>query len=161
MATIKGQNLRIFVGGKTIAAALECSLSVQMNVQQQSTKDDDGDFASQIVMSLQWSVSVTNAVTTEANRNDAATLEGYIGQTVNVELAMAGGNLNSEKGDILLAGKAILSDVQITAENRRRGTCTIQLTGKKDLLNQVVALQSHNNFLLYGHDNKLLMANNA
>lgn len=161
MATIKGQNLRIFVGGKTIAAALECSLSVQMNVQQQSTKDDDDDFASQIVMSLQWSVSVTNAVTTEANRNDAATLEGYIGQTVNVELAMAGGNLNSEKGDILLAGKAILSDVQITAENRRRGTCTIQLTGKKDLLNQVVALQSHNNFLLYGHDNKLLMANNA
>lgn len=161
MATIKGQNLRIFVGGKTIAAALECSLNVQMNVQQQSTKDDEGDFASHIVVGLQWSAGATSAVTTEASRNDTAALEGYIGQVVNVELAMADGNLNSEKGDILLAGKAILTDVQITAENRRRGTCTIQLTGKKDLLNQVVALQSKNNYMLYASDNKLLMANNA
>ena len=37
MATIKGQNLRVFVGSRAIIAALDCQLQLQLNVTQYST----------------------------------------------------------------------------------------------------------------------------
>ena len=42
MATVKGQNLRIFLGNADpvpFAAALQCTLEIQMNVQPYSTKE--------------------------------------------------------------------------------------------------------------------------
>ena len=148
MATVKGQNLRIFVDNVVIAAALQCDLHVALNTKSVSTKDTEGSFDDLMVVSLAWDAKVNGAVTTDPDRNDPASLMNRIGQTVRVQFALASGEKNSEEGDVLLAGEAIIADVQITAENRRRGTCDITLTGCKDLLGEIRLLRtSDGNYL--------------
>jgi hypothetical protein len=89
---------------------------VRLNVKQISTKDDTDDFARHIVLRLSWSVTAKGVVTTDPDRNDPSTLMDRVGQTVHVQLALASGTQNSEQGDVMLAGDAIIQDVQITTE---------------------------------------------
>lgn len=158
MATIKGQNLRIFIGGKPIAAALQCSLSVQSGVAQISSKDDVNSFAQHTVVSLAWSLKANGVVSIDANRNDTASLLDRMGQTVSVELALASGDKNSTEGDIILSGDAIITDVQITAENRRRGLFDLTLTGKKNMLFPLRVLRSSQQHVLRTSNGKVLVA---
>ena len=163
MATVKGQNLRIFMDNGTgslvaIAAAQQCSLSVRLSVKQISTKDDTDDFATQIALRLSWGVSAEGVVTVDPTRNDPSTMLDRVGQTVHVELATASGDQNSEKGDIILAGDAIISDVQIQATNDEESTYNISLTGKKNMLTDIRALVSSNPHYLVTSDGHILTA---
>ena len=161
MATVKGQNLRIFLGNAdptAIAAALSCSLEIQMNVKNLSTKDDEGSFARNHVASLAWNVKVNGAVTLDPDRNDPASLMSRIGQQVYVKLALASGEQNSDMGAMLVAGYAILSDVQITAENRKRGTYDVTLTGCKNLINEIRRLKTSDGHYLKTTDGHILAA---
>ena len=161
MATVKGQNLRIFFGNAeptAIAAALTCTLEIQMNVQERSTKDDEGGWAKNHVASLAWNVKVNGAVTLDPDRNDPASLMSRIGQQVYVKLALASGEKNSTMGAMLVAGYAILSDVQITAENRKRGTYDVTLTGRKNLINEIRRLRTSQGHYLKTADGHLLAA---
>ena len=161
MATVKGQNLRIFVGNgdaTAIAAALTCTLEIQMNVQEKSTKDDEGGWARHHVASLNWNVKVNGAVTIDPDRNDPASLMDRIGQMVYVRLATASGENNSTMGTMLICGYAILSDVQITAQNRQRGTYDVTLTGCKNLINEVHRLRSSQGHYLKTADGHYLAA---
>ncbi len=136
MATVKGQNLRIFVGGKPIGAALECQLQIQVNVTPYSTKDDEGAWTKNRVVSLQWSVTA-NAMVTDIDYVEAlgaSDLAELIGETVQVQLNTTSGEMNRESTGQLLAGEAIISDVQYTAQNRQHSTCQVTLTGKKNAL---------------------------
>ena len=161
MATVKGQNLRIFLGNADpvpFAAALQCTLEIQMNVQPYSTKDDEGAWAKHYVQSLLWNVKVNGAVTLDPDRNDPESLMDRIGQTVYVRMALASGEKNSNMGAMLVCGYAILSDVQITAENRRRGTYDVTLTGCKNLINEVRRLKSSNGKYFKTADGHILAA---
>ena len=145
MATIKGQNLRLFMSNgsgqlSAIAAAQQCQLSVRLDVKQISTKDDTDDFASNLALKLSWSLSASGVVTIDPDRNDPVSLMDRIGQTVRVELATAGGEKNSEMDEQLLAGDAIITDVQIQATNAEESTYSIQLTGKKNMLTDIRAI---------------------
>jgi len=156
MATVKGQNLRIFVGGKAIGAALDCQLQIQLNVTPYSTKDDEGAWTKNRVVSLQWSVTA-NAVLTDIDYVEAigvSELADLIGQTVQVQLNTTNGEMNRESTGQLLAGDAIISDIQYTAQNRQRTTCQVTLTGKKNALIDIRALMSadgHNIRTADGH----------
>lgn len=147
MATVKGQNLRIFIDNVVVAAALQCDVHVALTTKSVSTKDS-GAFDDLMVVSLAWDAKANGAVTADPDRNDPASLMNRIGQTVKVQFALASGEKNSEEGDLLLAGEAILSDVKVTAENRRRGTYDIVLTGCKNLLGEIRLLRtSDGNYL--------------
>ena len=161
MATVKGQNLRIFIGNASpvpIAAALSCTLQIQTNVQEHSTKDDEGGWAQHYAVSTSWNVKVNGAVTLDPDRNDPATLMDRIGQQVYVKLATASGEKNSDIGGMLIGGYAILSDVQITAENRKRGTFDVTLTGCKNLINEVRRLRTSQGHYLKTTDGHILAA---
>ena len=84
MATVKGQNLRVFVGSRAIIAALDCQLQLQLNVTQYSTKDDEGGWTKNEAVSLQWSVTANAAVTDEQELGaiGVAEIADLIGQTV-------------------------------------------------------------------------------
>lgn len=130
-----------------IAAAQQCQLSLRLEVKQTGTKDDTDDFAKNIALKLSWSVSANGVVTVDPDRNDPASLMNRIGQTVRVELATASGDQNSDMGEQLLAGDAIISDVQIQADNEDESTYSIQLTGKKNMLTDIrllVTADNHN-----------------
>lgn len=158
MATIKGQNLRVFLNNVVIAAAQQCQLNVKLDVKQISTKDDTDDFAKNIALKLSWSVSANGVVTVDPDRNDPSTLMDRIGQTVRVELATASGDMNSDIGDQLLAGDAIISDVQIQATNEEESTYTVQLTGKKNMLTDIRLLVTADDHYIRTADGNLVAA---
>ena len=158
MATIKGQNLRVFLNNVVIAAAQQCQLNVKLDVKQISTKDDTDDFAKNIALKLSWSVSANGVVTVDPDRNDPSTLMDRIGQTVRVELATASGDMNSDMGDQLLAGDAIISDVQIQATNEEESTYTVQLTGKKNMLTDIRLLVTADDHYIRTADGNIVAA---
>jgi len=163
MATIKGQNLRLFMENgsgqmSAIAAAQQCQLSLRLEVKQTSTKDDTDDFAKNIALKLSWSVSANGVVTVDPDRNDPSTLMDRIGQTVRVELATASGDQNSDMGEQLLAGDAIISDVQIQANNEEESTYTVQLTGKKNMLTDIRLIVTSDDHYIRTADGNLVAA---
>ena len=158
MATIKGQNLRVFLNNVVIAAAQQCQLSLSLAVKQISTKDDTDDFAQNLALKLSWSVSANGVVTIDPDRNDPSTLMDRIGQTVRVELATASGEQNSELGSQLLAGDAIISDVQIQATNEEESTYTVQLTGKNNMLTDIRLLVTSDSHYVRTSSGNLLAA---
>jgi predicted secreted protein len=158
MATIKGQNLRIFLNNVVIAAAQQCQLSVRLDVKQISTKDDTDDFAKNIALKLSWSVSANGVVTNDPDRNDVASLMDRIGQTVRVELATASGDQNSDMGEQLLAGDAIISDVQVQANNEEESTYSVQLTGKKNMLTDIRLIVTSDDHYVRTSDGNLVAA---
>ena len=140
MAVVKGQNLRIFLGNggsKPLAAALSCDLNIQLNVQAYPTKDDEGAWTKNVAVSLAWSVKAQSAIqdTEDTGAINAPALLDLVGQIVHVQLCTASGVMNREADDLpMVAGDAILSDVQITAQNRQRTTYDVTLTGCKNML---------------------------
>lgn len=163
MATIKGQNLRLFMSNgngqlSAIAAAQECQLNIRLDVKQISTKDDTDDFATNIGVKLSWSLSASGVVTVDPDRNDPVSLLDRIGQTVRIELATAVGEQNSVLGEQLLAGDAILSDVQIQATNEEESTYSIQLTGKKNMLTDIRAIITADDHYIRTADGNIVCA---
>lgn len=158
MAAVKGQNLRLFIGAVVIAASKQCDLSVRLNVQDNSTKDDTGDWSSQLAVGISWELRANGVVTVDPTRNDAASLLDRIGETVHVELALASGEQNSVKGSIILAGEAVISDVQVTATNREDSVYQVTLTGKSDALYNLGVLYSSNGYRLITSNDKQILA---
>lgn len=139
MAKIKGQNLRIKVRGKYVAAATSCTLHVSLNLEDSSTKDSTGDFQEQEVTGKSWDGS-TDALysvdtdTTGANAEDS--LDTVLaGQEVEIEFERTQGDQNREKvaSSNTYGGKAYVNDISITAGNRQNATYTIQFTGNGEL----------------------------
>ena len=157
MATVKGQNLRLFIGGIVVAASKQCDLNVRLDVQESSTKDDTGDWASQMVVRLGWELRANGVVTVDPDRNDPASLLNRIGDTVQVELALASGEQNSVKGDIMLAGQAIISDVSITATNREESVYQVTLTGQSNMLFPLSVLCSGDPYRIITADEKRII----
>lgn len=160
MAIVKGQNLRLFVGSRAIAAALDCQLQVQLNVTPYSTKDDEGAFTKNRVVSLQWSVTANAVVVddVELDAIGAAELTDLVGQDVQVQLNTTNGEKNREGVEQLLAGEAIVSDVQYTAQNRQRSTYKVTLTGKKNMLIDLRYIVTADEHYIRTADNHIVMA---
>ena len=137
MATVKGQNLRILLNSETIAAALSCTLNVQLSVQQVSSKDDEGDFTRNLPMNLNWSLKSSAVVTTETDRPNAPSITNMIGATVLVSFSLTSTDDNVTEQAPLYAGYAIISDVNISAENRKRTTYEVTFTGKRNMLSNI------------------------
>ena len=148
----------MFLNNVVIAAAQQCDLNVRLDVKQISTKDDTDDFAQNIALKLSWSVSANGVVTVDPDRNDPSTLLDRIGQTVRVELATASGDMNSDMGDQMLAGDAIISDVQIQATNEEESTYSVQLTGKKNMLTDIRLIVTSDDHYIRTSDGNLVAA---
>ena len=160
MTVVKGQNLRIFLGNgdaKPLGAALSCDLNIQLNVQSYPTKDDEGAWANNVAVSLAWSVKA-QAVVTDIDYVEAvgaSDLMDLVGQIVHVQLCTTSGDMNREvEGLPMVAGDAILSDVQIATQNRERSTYDITLTGCKNMLfdlREIITADNNNIRTADGH----------
>lgn len=132
---IKGQNLRIFLDNRVLAMALSCDVNIQSVLKNISNKDSVGGWTENKVTALNWNV---NAQVVVCDDNDYGVtvdeLKDMVGTAVQIDFATAGGTHNADKGDTIVSGWAILSDVNITAEKRKRSLCDIQLTGKGRLI---------------------------
>ncbi len=127
---IKGQHLRIFLNNGILAMSTSCNVRISNVLKETTNKDSVGDFVEQEVLAQNWSITAECVIDDSVNYGyTPADLKGMVGTKFQLDFAYASGTHNADKGDMLVTGFAILSDVEITAQNRQKGTCNIQLMG--------------------------------
>ena len=136
MGTIKGQNLRIMVGGKCIAMATSCQIHISAQMEEASTKDSTGDWQEQEVTGLSWDASTDSLVTLADNGTNGELPTDLLSLIINKTLVTltfdqtAGTNNRvGQNATIKRSGSAYLTDFQITAPNRQNSTLSCKFTG--------------------------------
>ena len=136
MGTIKGQNLRVMVGGKCIAMATSCQFHVSAQLEDSSTKDSVGDFQEQEVTGLSWDAQTESLVTLEDNGTNGELPQDILSLMINktkVTLTFdqtAGTNNRVAQNSVIKkTGQAYVSDINISAQNRQNSTISVQFTG--------------------------------
>ena len=136
MATIKGQNLRVMVGGKCIAMATSCTFHVAAQMEDSSTKDDTGNWQSQEVTGLSWDASTDSLVTLTDNGSNGelpqdifTAMIAMTPVTLTFDTTNGTNNRVAQNGALKKSGQAYVSDISITAANRANSTMTVQFQG--------------------------------
>lgn len=136
MATIKGQNLRVMVGGKCIAMATSCTFHVSAQLEDSSTKDSTGDWQEQEVVGLSWDAQTDSLITLTDNGTNGEMPQDLLGLIINKTVVTLSfdqtngtNNRTGTNSAIKKSGQAYVTDVNITAANRQNSTLTVQFTG--------------------------------
>ena len=136
MATIKGQNLRVMVGGKCIAMATSCQFHIGTSLEDASTKDSTGDWQEQEVTGLNWDASTDSLVTLTDNGQNGELPTDLMSLIINKTLVTltfdqtAGtNNRTGQNATIKRSGSAYLTDYSLTAPNRQNSTLSCKFTG--------------------------------
>lgn len=136
MGIIKGQNLRVMVGGKCIAMATSCQFHVSAQLEDSSTKDSVGDFQEQEVTGLSWDAQTESLVTLEDNGTNGELPQDLLSLMINKTKVMltfdqtAGTNNRVAQNSVIKkSGWAYISDVSISAQNRQNSQLSVQFTG--------------------------------
>ena len=136
MGTIKGQNLRVMVGGKCIAMATSCQIHIGTQLEDSSTKDSTGDWQEQEVTGLNWDATTDSLVTLEDNGTNGELPTDLMSLIINKTLVTltfdqtAGTNNRvGQNSAIKRSGTAYLTDYNLTAPNRQNSTLNCKFTG--------------------------------
>ena len=136
MATIKGQNLRVMVGGKCIAMATNCTFHISAQVEDSSTKDDANDFANNEVTGLSWDAQTDSLVTLTDNGVNGELPTDLMSLIINktkvtltFDQTAGTNNRTGQNSAIKRSGQAYLTDYSLSAQNRQNSTLSCQFTG--------------------------------
>jgi len=136
MSTIKGQNLRVMVGGKCIAMAVNATFHVSAQMESSSTKDSTGDWDEQEVVGLSWDAQTDSLVTLTDNGSGGELPQDLLSLIINKTLVTltfdqtAGTNNRiGQNSAIKRSGSAYLVDVSISAQNRQNSQISCQFQG--------------------------------
>jgi sugar lactone lactonase YvrE len=136
MGTIKGQNLRVMVGGKCIAMATSCTFHVSAQLEDSSTKDSVGDFQEQEVTGLSWDAQTESLVTLEDNGTNGELPQDLLSLMINktkvtLTFDQTAGTNNRVGQDSVIkkTGQAYITDMSVQAANRQNSTLSVQFTG--------------------------------
>jgi hypothetical protein len=136
MGTIKGQNLRVMVGGKCIAMSTNSVFHVSATLESSSTKDSVGDFEEQEVTGLSWDASCDALVTLTDNGTNGELATDLMSLmiaktlvTLTFDQTAGTNNRTGQDSAIKRTGTAYISDIQVTAQNRNNSTFSVQLQG--------------------------------
>jgi hypothetical protein len=140
MGIIKGQNLRVMVGGKCIAMATSCQIHIGTQLEDASTKDSTGDWQEQEVTGLNWDVTTDSLVTLEDNGTNGELPQDLMSLIINktkVQLTFdqtsGTNNRTGQNAVIKRTGYAYLTDYNLTAPNRQNSTLNCKFTGTAGL----------------------------
>ena len=136
MGTIKGQNLRVMVGGKCIAMATSCTFHVSAQLEDSSTKDSVGDFQEQEVTGLSWNAQTESLVTLEDNGSNGELPQDLLSLMINktkvtltFDTTAGTNNRVGQNSVIKKTGEAYITDMSVQAANRQNSTLSVQFTG--------------------------------
>ena len=134
MASIKGQNLRVFIDGKPTALSTNCVVNVTLNTESGDTKDTTGSAAYPEVTGGSWNITFEQLY---KSTDDAAqtflTLKAIIAsmqaKPVVFDKAAGAENRVQQGAAYKMTGNAYLSQLTFTATNRQNATISGTLTG--------------------------------
>lgn len=130
LTKLKGQNFRVFVGGAAVAEATSCQVSISGNMEDARTKDTEGSYNSEQMVSRGWTAQVDSLQAT------AAELKALITQfnsdsTVTVGWDQTAGSQNrvAQNASFARSGSAHLVNLTLNAPNRANVTVSAQYQG--------------------------------
>ena len=136
MATIKGQNLRVMVGGKCIAMATSCTFHISAQVESASTKDDANDFEVNEVTGLSWDAQTDSLVTLTDNGVNGELPTDLLSLIINktkvtltFDQTAGANNRTGQNSAIKRSGEAFLTDYSLSAQNRQNSQLSCQFSG--------------------------------
>lgn len=147
MATIKGENLRILVGPDTehlqcIAAATSCVVHLALQLEEDTTKDVVDDWINREPVGINWDVQADALIISDDDdeyRPGAKAIDQLqVGMVYVIRFSRTAGAAGEQNRDAVademqLTGSAILSDLNINAQNAELATAVAQFTGTGDL----------------------------
>ena len=145
MATIKGQNLRILLTPdgdvshlKCVAASTNCQLHATLEVQEDTTKDTDDDWIPKEPIGLSWDVTVDALIVIDNQETGITAKDLIVGALYKLRFSQTAGASGEQNRDAVtnglqLTGDAVLSDLQLTAQNQDESVFTAKFTGHGDL----------------------------
>lgn len=133
MSKIKGQNFRLLQAGSAIPEATNCSISVTGNTEDTSTKDTEGSYSKETVVSTSWTASVDSYRAEVSQVKEIAT-------TFNAAAAVGVGwdqttgatgtqNRTAANASFKRTGNALLNDVTMNFNDRETVQVTVQFQG--------------------------------
>lgn len=140
----KGQYVRLFLGSdntatpsRVIAAAKQLSLHVSMTLEDATTKDTDGDWQVQEPTGLAYDISttalirsgdtITSSVGAQALPEIETIYEGS--EPVKWFIAHVSGANQRTKGDTIVSGSVVLTQLTLNGPNRQNADYTAAFTG--------------------------------
>lgn len=138
MSKIKGQELMLFLGGKSIAYATSHTLEISAETSDTSNKDEGGgDWASSEVSKLSWTASSENLFTTDGAGASYDTLFDYMVKKTPIDAVF--GQKKETDTDVPVAGwtvgttaytgKVVITSLSLNAPNGEYATYSVQFTG--------------------------------
>ena len=132
MSKIKGQNFRLLTGNPLVAfpEASNCSITMTGNAEDTSTKDTEGLYSQQTVVSTSWSAQV-DTYQSETSQLRAILTMFNAAQPVPVAWDQTGGALNrvAQNASFRRNGNALLNDFTMTFNDRETIAVSLQFQG--------------------------------
>ena len=129
---IKGQNMRLRIGGKVVACATNCTCHASAQLEETSSKDSTGDWTDQEAVSKSWDFSVDALMQIDAEDTTGLGFDDMmdlIGQKAEIEFVQTNGVKNRDEVKVFRKGTAIINDVSQTMANKQNGTYSVQGQG--------------------------------
>ena len=130
MSKIKGQNFRLLKDGSVFPEATNCSITLQGNSEDTSTKGTEGMFNQEDVVSNQWSAQV------DTKQSETAQLRSIISMFVEAQPVPIGwyqtegsGNATPQKASFARKGQALLNDFTMNFNDRETVNVSLQFQG--------------------------------
>jgi len=130
---MKGQNLRILIGTPAVCVAFStaCTYHLTNNLEDSSTKDDEGGFQKQEVTGSAGDISCDALYSVETDADGINGIDALdmvlAGQEVDVVFSPTTGTKNRSATGVKYMCKALVNDISINATNRQTVTYTIQM----------------------------------
>lgn len=130
MSKIKGQHFRILQGGAAIPEATNCSITLQGNAESTSTKDTEGLYSQETIVSKQWSAQVDTYQSDTSALQDIITLFNAAAPVaVGWDQTSGAQNRVAQNANFKRSGNALLNDFTMTFNDRETVAVSLQFQG--------------------------------
>ena len=143
MANIKGENLRVLLGDDDqhlacVAASTSCQIHLALQVEEDTTKDTDDDWIIQEPVNINWDAQVDALIVIDDTETGITADSLQVGRVYRLRFSQTAGAAGEQNRDVVdnllqFTGNAILTDLQLTAQNQDESVFTAQFTGQGDL----------------------------
>lgn len=143
MATIKGQNLRVLLGDDDqhlacVAASTNAVVHLALQIEEDTTKDTDDDWIYNEPVGINWDAQVDALVVIDSEETGVTADSLQMGRVYTLRFSQTAGAAGEQNRDAVanalqLTGSAILSDLQLVAQNEDESTYSAKFTGTGDL----------------------------
>lgn len=124
MSKIKGQNFRVLIAAAAVPEATNCQISLQGNTEDTSTKDSEGFFSQDTMVSKSWSVQVDSYDASVENIQALiTTFKAAAPVTVGWDQTAGTMNRVAQTANFKRSGSGLLNDVTFTFNDR--ATCSV------------------------------------